>query len=126
MNLLAGTVEGGTLRLGALALPFAGAGSEREVLVGVRPAALHVQGAGSPGTIPGTVAMVEHIGAESLVTVRLEGVATGHEEEGAREEVIATLPGYSTLRAGERVGLLPSLDDAVVFSARSGLRVGRG
>ena len=71
--------------------------------------------------------LVEHIGAESLITVRMAQARTGHEEEGQdRDEVMATSPGYSDLRPGAAVGLRPDLAEAVLFSAGTGQRLEAG
>jgi len=128
MNLLAAAPEGEGLRIGEVVLPLPPAlaaaarkAPNRAVLVGVRPSALSVAAADSPGTIAGEVALVEHIGAESLLSVRLAQARTAHEEEGmSHDEVMATAPGYSDLEPGARVGLRPDLADAVLFSAESG------
>ena len=124
MNLLAATPEPGALRFGPLSLPSAPAGTTAELLVGIRPSAVAVTPAGEPGTIAGEVAMVEHIGAESLITVRMHGVRTGHEEDGlGANEVMATEAGYSDLRPGTPVGLRLDLSEAVLFSAATGERL---
>ena len=131
MNLLAATAEPGGMRFGDAVVPVApslaaaaGRAGNAGVLVGVRPSALLVESPGAPGTIAGQVALVEHIGAESLITVRLAKVRTGHEEEGQdRDEVMATSPGYSDLRPGAAVGLRPDLAEAVLFAAETGQRL---
>ena len=131
MNLLAATLEGEGLRIGEAMFPLPPAlaaaarqAPRRGLLVGVRPDALSVEAAGGPGTIGGAVALVEHIGAESLLSVRLAQARTGHEEEGqARDEVMATSPGYSDLGPGSRVGLCPDFAEAVLFSAETGHRI---
>ena len=49
---------------------------------------------------------------------------TGHEEDGqARDEVMATSPGYSDLRPGGAVGLRIDMAEAVLFSAETGRRL---
>ncbi len=121
MNLLLAEAGPAGLHLGGAALAADAAGP---VLVGIRPSALHLVPAGTAGALAGVVTMVEQIGAESLITVRLDTVRTGHEEEGqARDEVMATSPGYSALRPGAPVALQPDLSGAVFFSATTGLRV---
>jgi multiple sugar transport system ATP-binding protein len=128
MNLIAGSPVTGGIRFAdtvvALDPDLLAAAGHHEVLVGVRPAALLVQPAGTPGTLAGEVALVEHIGAESLIAVRLTHVRTGHAEEGnGEDEVMATSPGYSDLKPGDKVGLLPDLSESVLFSAETGLRL---
>jgi multiple sugar transport system ATP-binding protein len=128
MNLIAGNPVTGGIRFAdtvvALDPDLLAAAGHHEVLVGVRPAALLVQPAGTPGTLAGEVALVEHIGAESLIAVRLTHVRTGHAEEGnGEDEVMATSPGYSDLKPGDKVGLLPDLSESVLFSVETGLRL---
>ncbi len=65
--------------------------------------------------------LVEHIGAESLVALRPDAARTAHEEE--QQEVMAVVQGYSDLRPGQAVSLLPALEDAVLFDAASGQRL---
>ncbi len=131
MNLLVATLEGDALRIGEASLPVpqglqaaSRATGGRSVLVGVRPNALTTGPAGAPGTIAGEVVLVEHIGAESLISVRMAQARTGHEEqETVRDEVMVTIPGYSELRPGERVGLTVDLAEAVLFAADTGQRI---
>ena len=130
MNLLAAAPEPDGLRLGSLLAPIdpallaAARADNQNILVGVRPSALHVRPANTQATLAGHVALVEHIGAESLITVRLADVRTGHEEDGqGKDEVMATSQGYSDLRPGDPVGLEPDLSEAVLFSAQTGQRL---
>jgi len=124
MNLLRATADQGALRFGPLVLPFIRATAQAELLAGIRPSAIALTPAGEPGTVAGEVAMVEHIGAESLITVRMRDVRTGHEEDGGGgTEVMATEAGYSELRPGTPVGLRLDLSDAVLFSAGTGERL---
>ena len=136
MNLLEAqavrTAEGqDALRIGEIILPLPPSlgqllqdGGEADVLLGVRPGNLSICPSGTPGALAGEVTLVEHIGAESLVTVRLLQARTGHLEEGGTlEDVMATTPGYTDLAPGQQIGLKPDLAEAVLFSVATGLRI---
>ena len=130
MNLIRARVEAGELRIGetGFAMPAhvstAALRGQKEVLVGLRPESLAIVAAGSPATIAGEVAMVEHIGAESLVSVKLRHAATAHEEEEQEQSaVMATAPGYSDLKVAEPVAIRLTLSDTVFFSAETGERL---
>ena len=70
------------------------------------------------------MALVEHVGAESVIDVRLDHATTAHREEGeGRNEVMITEQGYSDLRASDAVSVAVDLADAVLFSPDSGLRL---
>lgn len=125
MNLLRVQADAQTLAIGdtRMTMPvqlqgLAGAQGGDAVL-GVRPNALTVARAGQG--LAGTVSLVEHVGAESLVAVRLTQAQTLHEEEGnAGADVMVTLPGYTDLRAGEAVVVGLDLAQAVLFDAATG------
>jgi multiple sugar transport system ATP-binding protein len=128
MNLIEGRIEGGSLRIGegTFALPphlATLASGDQHVLVGIRPNAFAI-GAGREQTLAGKVALVEHVGAESVIDVRLDHATTAHREEGeGRNEVMITEQGYSDLRANDAVSVAVDLTDAVLFSPDSGLRL---
>ena len=128
MNLIEGRIERGALRIGegTFALPphlAALATGDQQVLVGIRPNAFTIA-AGREQTLAGKVALVEHVGAESVIDVRLDHATTAHREEGeGRNEVMITEQGYSDLRASEAVSVTVDLTDAVLFSPDSGLRL---
>jgi multiple sugar transport system ATP-binding protein len=128
MNLIEGRIERGSLRIGegtfALPTPLAAlASSDQHVLVGIRPNAFTIV-AGREQTLVGKVALVEHVGAESVIDVRLDHATTAHREEGeGRNEVMITESGYSDLRANDTVSVAVDLTDAVLFSPDSGLRL---
>ena len=129
MNLIEGRLEEGSLSIGegTFALPphlagLAGRG-QRQVLVGVRPNALTIAPQGA-GTLAGKVALVEHVGAESVIDVKLDHATTAHREEGeGRNEVMITDSGYSDLRANDTVKVRLDLTEAVLFSPDTGLRL---
>jgi multiple sugar transport system ATP-binding protein len=120
-------VEGDGLRIGeaGLALPSRQVallrGARGAVLLGVRPSAVAIRPAGTPGGVAASVALVEHIGAESLVALRLDQARTAHEED--QSEVMAVVQGYSELQPGQAVSLALSTEAAVLFDAASGQRL---
>jgi multiple sugar transport system ATP-binding protein len=129
MNLIEGRIEHGSLCIGegTFALPphLAGHadGEQRHVLVGIRPNALTVTPE-AEGTLAGKVALVEHVGAESVIDVKLDRATTAHREEGeGRNEVMITHLGYSDLRANDAVRVRLDLSEAVLFSPDTGLRL---
>ncbi|ALJ36660.1 ABC transporter ATP-binding protein [Azospirillum brasilense] len=136
MNLIDAEVEGMTVRIGNSVLPLPdkterpgaerpGGGSRMKVWLGLRPGALAVVPPGQGKSLPGTVTLVEHVGAESLISVKLSGVHTAHDDDGGlTDEVMVSVPGYSELRVGEAVGIDCLLKDFSLFEKDSGLRVG--
>ena len=129
MNLIEGRLEEGALRIGegVFALPphlaAVAHGNQAHVLVGIRPNSLTIAAEGE-GTLAGKVALVEHVGAESVIDVRLDHATTAHREEGeGRNEVMITESGYSDLRANDTVRVRIDLTDVVFFSPDSGLRL---
>ena len=128
MNLIEARVERGALRIGekTFSVPAHLAGAttgDQPVLVGIRPNALTIV-SGSDQALAGTVALVEHVGAESVIDVRLDHATTAHREEGeGRNEVMITESGYSDLHANDVVSIAIDLGEAVLFSPESGLRL---
>jgi multiple sugar transport system ATP-binding protein len=128
MNLIESRIERGSLRIGegTFALPahLSGlAGNDQHVLVGIRPNSLTIVESGD-GTLAGKVALVEHVGAESVIDVRLDHATTAHREEGeGQNEVMITESGYSDLRANDTVRVGVDLTEAVLFSPDSGRRL---
>jgi len=128
MNLIEGRIERGSLRIGEGSFPLpahltALAGSEQHVLVGIRPNSLKIVGSGE-GALAGKIALVEHVGAESVIDVKLDHATTAHREEGeGRNEVMITESGYSDLRANDTVRVGIDLSEAVLFSPESGRRL---
>ncbi|POR49256.1 ABC transporter ATP-binding protein [Bosea psychrotolerans] len=134
MNLIEGRIEGGMIMLGEVSLPLphalaaAARGAGRDpVLLGIRPNALTLAAPGGQGQLTGTVSLVEHVGAESVVAVKLSHAATAHDEEGAVPgEIMITTQGYSELKAGDPVSVVPDLSEAVLFSRSTGERLRAG
>jgi multiple sugar transport system ATP-binding protein len=128
MNLIEARLERGALHIGERKFPLpahlAGAASgDQPVLVGIRPNALTIVSGGDQA-LAGTVALVEHVGAESVIDVRLDHATTAHREEGeGRNEVMITESGYSDLHANDAVSVAIDLSEAVLFSPETGLRL---
>lgn len=125
MNLIAGRLEGGGIRIGSVAIPIglSSAAAASDVLLGIRPNAISLTTVPAGGALKGAVAMVEHIGAESIVAVRLDEGRTAHNDDGDIDAVMVTLPGYCDLQLGQEVYLVIDSSQAVLFSAATGKRV---
>ena len=132
MNVMVGQVSGGHLTVGGQAAGPAAA-PDGPVLAGFRPGALTLEppgtellGTGLPGTgLPGTglagrVSLVEHIGAETVVAVQLDGVETRHDTDAAPGEVIVTVPGHGTSQVGDAVAVHIPAGGAVLFDSATG------
>lgn len=126
MNLVNARVRGSELGIGAHRMDLPQhlqaqlpPSFEGELIVGVRPGKLSVKPAGQG--LSGEVALVEHVGAESLVAVKLPaGIAAHHEEGVAPDELMVTSQGYSALSSGESVSVDFDLSEAVLFNAQTG------
>jgi multiple sugar transport system ATP-binding protein len=135
MNMLEGEVDDGSLRLGAHALPLGGvrgggAPTRGEVVVGIRPEDLVLDGGGD-AAIDATVAIAEQLGPEVLVHVHADGLrvadvadrTAGGEDEEARElrgTVVARVPAGPSFAPGQRVALSVRTERIRLFDARSG------
>ncbi len=114
MNLWPGTATPGGVRLDSgatIALPGHGLPGSAKVTVGLRPQHLRLQ---PGGPVQARVALVEALGAESVVHADLDG--------GAR--VLAVLPGQPNLGRGEAITLGFDPADLHLFGAE-GQRVSR-
>ena len=128
MNLIKARIDGGRLQVGEASFPMPAHAAApaswgaQEVLLGVRPEALTIASAGDPDTLAGEVALVEHIGAESLIAVKLKHAGTAHDEDEEQKQsgVMATTPGYSDLQVGDPVAVGVTLSEAVFFSSQTG------
>ncbi|HEX7868325.1 MAG TPA: ABC transporter ATP-binding protein [Variovorax sp.] len=132
MNLVHARIEGAQLCIGELRVPLPahlgvrGGDSGADVLVGIRPNALAIGTDPAQGGIAGTVGLVEHVGAESIVSIRLDTARTAHDRDGGlADEIMVTEAGYSTLQAGSKVRVSLDLNQAVLFAASSGKRISR-
>jgi len=93
------------------------------VLLGVRPNALSLTTEPTEASLRGEVVMVEHIGADSIIAVRLKDGRTAHDEDGDMDAVMVTVPGYCTLSLRQEVSLTIDPDQAILFSAVTGERI---
>ncbi|WP_431513847.1 ABC transporter ATP-binding protein [Variovorax sp. DAIF25] len=127
MNLLQATVnaDGSALALGGEAsMPLPAhlrglAAPGAAVVLGLRPNALTVARGGQG--LAGRIALVEHVGAESLVAVALTEARTLHDEEGAANaDLMVTVPGYTDLANGDPVAVGFDAAQAVLFDAATG------
>lgn len=84
------------------ALAQAGDGG-RNVIVGVRPEDLRLAGESDPNTLIGTVDVVEHLGAEQLIYLQLEGAVVSESAE--FKGVTARVAPDAVVQHGERVAL---------------------
>ena len=120
MNLLEGRVEDtseGQARIGigsaslSLELPFAGISTGDRVTLGIRP---HALASDPAGVLAGTVQLVEQLGSETVVRVRLND----------GNELTAVLPGQGTLAVGSVISLGFALADLHLFGPDNN-RIGR-
>ena len=94
------------------------------MLLGLRPNAIEPVQQSEPETLAGHITLVEHVGADTILGVRLDGAVTAHDDEGApSSDVMVTVPGYSLLALGDAVWLRATLADAVLFSPQTGARL---
>lgn len=126
MNLIEASASAGAVSIGGipLSLPqdlLAAAKKGGDVLFGIRPNAITLSP--QPGLVEGKVILVEHIGAESVIAVTLDKARTAHREEGELDAVMITEQGYTNLKPGDHVSLNFNVDEAVLFSAETGLRL---
>jgi multiple sugar transport system ATP-binding protein len=125
MNLIPVRREGERLAVsGALGWRHDGPVPEsRELLLGLRPEALRVATEGQ-GRIPVQVAVVERLGAETILGCRL---AQGAQDSDARllehDLVFVRMPGNPRFRPEERCSLDYEAADAFWFDAASGARL---
>ena len=123
MSFLHGRLEGGRLRLAGLDLPAAHGGT-REVVVGVRPEALHLDGGGGGDGIPAVVRVIEPMGPETHVLADLadRGAAARGPVETATDLRVVTRERLR-LRPGEPIRL--GVDPAALhlFDPETGLRL---
>ena len=122
MNVMVGQVSGGYLTVGGQAAGLATA-PDGPVLAGFRPGALTLEpsGTGLPSSgLAGRVSLVEHVGAETVVAVQLDGVETRHDTDAAPGEVIVTVPGHGTSQVGDAVAVHIPAGGAVLFDSATG------
>ena len=126
MNLIEAGLADGRVQVGNATLPAPRglvANTAGSVLFGIRPNAIAIARAPGAASVAGTVAMVEHVGAESIIAVRLTGTRTAHEADDSMDAVMITVPGYAELQAGDEVHLSFDAEQSVLFSAQTGERL---
>ena len=119
MNLIEGHLSEDEVRIGPHAVPLVGHAGRLEahggrVVFGIRPEDLYEANPGTLAdsvTLPAQVTSVEPLGAETLVYLRLEGVA---------EEVVARVGRDSRARVGDQLAMTIDLRATHVFDADSG------
>ena len=131
MNFLKGRLRSGGIELGPVAfdLPPALMGrvmpGKRELLVGLRPESLQLLPPGKAGAFMAEIEVIEQLGAESYVYVRISGVETiafGDRTVELAGALCARVDGLLNLAVGERIalGLRPEL--VRLFDMESGER----
>lgn len=125
MNLIVTNRRGNELTVGSTILPIAPPAIQTasDVLLGVRPNAVTVSSAPVEGALSGDVVMVEHVGADSIIAVRLKDGRTAHDEDGDLDAVMVTVPGYCDLSIGQPVWATIDLGQAIFFTAKTGERI---
>ncbi len=123
MNLLAGPVDDGAVRLGSLDLPLSDAqraalmGSE--VLVGVRPEGLVPVGDNQPG-IRVVIDVVEELGSDTYLYCSTADGGVGLD---AGRPITVRRDASSEHAGGDKLTLQPLLHAVHLFDAASGLRL---
>ena len=131
MNFLKGRLRSGGIELGPVAfdLPPALMGrvmpGKSELLVGLRPESLQLLPPGKAGAFMAEIEVIEQLGAESYVYVRISGVNTiafGNRPVELTGALCARVDGLLNLAVGERIalGLRPEL--VRLFDMESGER----
>ena len=103
-NLLSGVFNGASLNIGATKLPFTKRGAADQVILGIRPEDIRIDGV-APHT-QGEVLAVEPLGAETIVRFRIAGVAS---------DVLVRGPRTVAVRVGERAPIAFDLASAHLF-----------
>ncbi|MEO8060591.1 MAG: sn-glycerol-3-phosphate ABC transporter ATP-binding protein UgpC [Burkholderiales bacterium] len=111
MNFLPVTASGGFVQLPGGASLAVDSEQDGELLLGVRPERLRVVGAAADAHLRATVALLEPLGADTLVMLDCAG-----------HKLVARLPGDCTLAAGDTVLLAMDADSIVLFDAHTGQR----
>jgi multiple sugar transport system ATP-binding protein len=108
MNLLPGVVTGDGVDVGSATLPIGGiaAAAGREVIYGIRPEYVAINGA---GPVTGAVSITENLGTDFLVTVDVGGVM-----------IKATIPEGDEPNPGDTVTLAPSSRRVLLYDKESG------
>ena len=103
-NLLPGLFNGAGLTVGEAKLPFTKRGTGDEVILGIRPEDIRIDG--TAPHVQGEVLAVEPLGAETIVRFRIAGVSN---------DVMVRGPRTVTARVGERAPITFDLASAHLF-----------
>ena len=131
MNLMEVDVRDGWVEVpGAGTVQLTGAArppGDGRVVLGVRAEKVTLEPPSSHAGLPGHVALVEHLGAETVVGFRLGHIESPSElgEAASRDLFYAKLPGDVDLAAGSACRVVLDLANASYFDPPSGLRVGQ-
>ena len=97
-----------------LAPGLAPGGHTGSVILGFRPEHLRLTATDDPLGVPGEVTLLEPLGSDLFVSVRVAG------HEGT---VVARLAPETVVRVGDRIALTPDLSKAHIFAADTGARL---
>jgi multiple sugar transport system ATP-binding protein len=126
MNLVAGVVEPGGVRVGSTLLRAADGvpgAPGAAVIVGLRPESLFL--ASSDDGIPATVSIVEELGAEAFVYAHLVGGDGAGDGLNVKGNIIARVQPSTAPRNGEVIHLAVKAGSLLFFDAESGERIRR-
>ncbi len=117
MNFLPARRAGNEFRLSdGSALPCpADFGSDKDVIIGIRPEHLSVASPDAGDTLPAKVFAVETLGADTFVHAKLGGTM--------QDDIVFRVPGHERLAEGAAVALRPEPGREHVFDAVSGRRL---
>jgi multiple sugar transport system ATP-binding protein len=108
-------LAGTTLPLPAAVRAAAGQAALRELVIGIRPEHLHLaDGANAAGELAGEVLLVEELGADALLHVRLAD---------SGDSVVARTEGRRPPAPGQRVTFAVKPDDVFAFDPATGARL---
>jgi multiple sugar transport system ATP-binding protein len=93
----------------------------RAALVGIRPEDLRLEQGERQDMLAGVAEIVEHLGSEQLLYLRVAGQAA---PDGAElQSTVARLPATASVRVGERVGLAVDTARLHLFDPANGARL---
>lgn len=75
------------------------------------------------GSTPATVSLVEHLGTHSNVALRLDDVATHHDEDQQDDLVMVVVEGYSQLEINHKVHVTVDVGKITLFDQATGARI---
>jgi multiple sugar transport system ATP-binding protein len=117
MNLVAGELRGGTVRVAGAALTDWPA-SDRRVMVGFRPEDLHIGGPEEAGAVPARIDVCEPLGSHVLVHALVDAEGSG--AGASPTSVIVQAPPGTTFEPGAPIGIAVATGKTFVFDAETG------